>query len=257
MGRGTYVLDARDLWEDVLIAFKNDPSSRKEKLVTNLRVFLDAIKKKYAGRKEIKVSFTGHSLGGTVCAQVYNELRKINIKTEEYKGMLGNSYAYNPGVSPIPSTDGTKLWTHQILLDKRQHIIVTEGDLVAMSLILLTKKPRARLHVITGLDFRSAIMDPTRAKQWFSDMKKGTGNILPNKIQVHELPAFFTLCRREDALTRPQVNRYLDIEEFVSGLPSFKKLSVSAQRILLCKLTEKFNVETDWKEQCLEVKHVR
>merc|ERR1711964_621071 len=47
--RGTYVLDARDLWEDVLIAFKNDASGRKEHLSQEIRTFLDSIIKKHEG----------------------------------------------------------------------------------------------------------------------------------------------------------------------------------------------------------------
>lgn len=249
--RGTNPVDARDLWQDVLIAFKNDPSGRKHKLITNLREFLDSIKNKHQG-KQTTVTFTGHSLGGTVCAQVYNALKKCGV----YNDILEDSYAFNPGVSPIPSTDGTRLWKDEILADPDQHIIVTEGDLVGLSLILLVESPRAHLHVITGLDFdRRGFAGET--KRWFQDMKNGTGNILPNKIQAHDLPAFFTLCARQDSLTRAQVNRYLEIEEHVrlSRLPSFEQLSSAAQRALLCRLVEMFNVETDWKEQAFEVTH--
>merc|ERR1712096_375400 len=106
-----------------------------------------------------------------------------------------------------------------------------------------------------GVGFQIRIRERLESKKWFKDMKRGTGNILPNKIQVHELPAFFTLCGREDALTRPQVNRYLELEEVVRMIPSFQYLPSRSRRRLLCILVEKFKVETDWKEQCLEVKH--
>merc|ERR1711964_127237 len=55
--------------------------------------------------------------------------------------------------------------------------------------------------------------------------------------------------------TRPQVNRYLEIESELANVASFRRLPESARRGLLCELLERFNVETAWKEQCLEIKH--
>jgi len=243
--RGTFILDARDLWEDVLIAFRNDPSGRKEKLISELGEFLDSIRKKY---EKISVTSTGHSLGGTVCAQIYNELKK----NESYAEIFGDSYSFNPGVSFIPS--GTKLWKREILPDPKQHIIVTEGDLVAMSLILMVKKPRAKLYVLTGLKLNAGLTTTARATKWFKDIQEGTGNVLPRKIQVHELPAFFTVAEKHDALTRPQVHRYLELEETVRAIPSFCVLPEILKRRLLAELVDEFNVESDWKEQSLEIK---
>jgi len=142
-------------------------------------------------------------------------------------------------------------------MDPSQHIIVTEGDFVAVSLMLMVKgyrPPLADIHVINGLGFGTKLPF-SRAMKWVGDMRNGTGNILPDKIQVHELPAFFTLCSKEEALTRPQVNRYLALEEQVRDLSSFKNLSSDNQRRLLSELVEKFDVQTGWREQCDEVKH--
>lgn len=184
--RGTYWVDIRDLWQDLQVILTNR-CFRTGWLNTNIRAFLDKI---IASGEDVSVTLTGHSLGGAMSAQIYNDL----IQEQKYKQVLRANYALNPFVSKF--FFGRHIWT-AILSEPTQKIIVTDGDCCWKGLNKVTCETlNAQLYKIDGLQFGG--------------------------FSAHDVPACFTPKEKKESMTDIELNSYLLAKECVSDSSEFE-----------------------------------
>jgi len=255
-----------DIMQDIGIAFGNGPEERVKYVKKHVCCWLETIKDTPA-----KVSFAGHSLGGSVAMLAFDEIQEEG----RFNHLLTKSYSFNPGVS-FQATNNDVVLT-RIITDKNQVICMVDDDWVCDSLQIVLCKLAAidvkkhkleSLHVINGLAFHrrwsriSYVIDlPIRCVQWTYNWITGQGNLLPDRIELHLGPAFYTPTNFSETRTYPQIVRYLRFEKELTAknaFPTFGKFDHKdypgqamsrIQRILISNLTTKYKANSRLLEQ--------
>jgi len=245
---GTKVLDLRDYVEDLKIVATNC-TSRQDTIFREL-VNYNRVNDWEIFAKDVKLTITGHSLGGTLAAILcYNLKHGVHDKQPFcFPASNVKSYSFNPGVA-VFGTEGNSMW-RKIMEDPDQIIAIADGDFVSgIGIRYLSTSCQITqmksIHIIDGLSIQTKVENGdgllTTAKKW---VLSWWANALPDRIQLHDMPIFFTSKGRETetALTRVQLNRYLELSEIAMRYPEFQSLPSSKQLTLLSFLYDGFPV---------------